>query len=34
MEAIRQMIRNAETELKDIFAAIDENEEYRTRQVL
>ncbi len=34
MEIIRQIIRQAETELKDVFAAIDENEEIRTRQVL
>ena len=34
MDRIRQMIENAETELKDIFAAIDKNEEERTRQIL
>jgi len=34
METIRQMILNAENELKTVFSSIDENEEYRTRQVL
>ena len=34
MDRVRQMIENAETELKDIFAAIDKNEEERTRQIL
>ena len=34
MEIIRQMIREAETELKERFAEIDENEENRTRQIL
>ena len=34
MEIIRNMIREAENELKEVFAEIDENEEKRTRQVL
>ena len=34
MDFIRQLIRQTELELKDVFSAIDENEEIRTRQVL
>ena len=34
MKQIEQMILQAEQELKDTFARIDENEEARTRQVL
>ena len=34
MNYIRQMILDAENGLKDVFSAIDENEEIRTRQVL
>ncbi len=34
MNGIRKMIAEAESELKDVFAAIDENEEFRTREIL
>ena len=34
MKTIEQMIRQAEEELKEAFARIDENEAARTRQVL